>query len=246
MVNVYLLDGKVKGKVDLPKVFQAPHRPDLIQKAVVAEQANVRQPYGVSSLAGLKTSADYFGSRRRTYRQTINRGMTRLPRVKSGGGGLGQVRRVPQSTGGRRAHPPRGRDYTRKLNRKEYMIALHSAIASTASRKLVEGRGHTADVKEVPIVVEDKIEGLKHTKDVLKMFKSLGLDGELASKKKRKMLIVVGEDKGIFNAASNIEGVDVATVNDLDVELLAPGTQAGRLTVWSEAAVKRIGEDGTA
>jgi len=35
--------------------------------------------------------------------------------------------------------------------------------------------------------------------------------------------------------------VDIATVDQLNTELLAPGTQAGRLTVWTESALLRLG-----
>ncbi|MGP8085730.1 MAG: 50S ribosomal protein L4, partial [Methanoregula sp.] len=35
-------------------------------------------------------------------------------------------------------------------------------------------------------------------------------------------------------------GVDVVTVDQLNVEHLAPGMQAGRLTVWTESAVTRL------
>ncbi len=240
MVNVYKLDGKVKGKIDPPKVFETPYRPDLILRVVVAEQANLRQAHGVSSLSGLQTSADYFGSRRRSYRQTINRAMSRLPRIKRGGGGLGDVRRVPQAVGGRKAHPPRKKDYSRKINRKEFQLALNSAIAATSVKQLVEGRSHVVGDLELPIVVEDSIAGLKKAADVVKALESLGLKDELSSKKKKKVLIVVGEDNGIRKAAAGIAGVDVATVKDLDVDLLAPGTHAGRLTVWGESALKSM------
>lgn len=33
-------------------------------------------------------------------------------------------------------------------------------------------------------------------------------------------------------------GVDVIEAKNLNVQLLAPGTDAGRLTVWSESALK--------
>ena len=42
-------------------------------------------------------------------------------------------------------------------------------------------------------------------------------------------LIVVVENKGLVNAASNIPGVEVITVNNLNAEMLAPGTHPGRL-----------------
>jgi large subunit ribosomal protein L4e len=240
MVNVYSLDGKVKGKMELPKAFSTPYRPDLIQKVVIAEQAAMRQPYTTDPEAGLRTSGDYFGSRRNRFRQTINKGNSRLPRLKTGGGGLGKVIRLPQTKGGRRAHGPQGKDYTRKINRKERNLALFSAIAATANKELVESRSHKFAKLELPLVVEDKLQDIKKTSEVVKVFKALNLTEELDSKKKVKVLIVVAEDGGVLKAAGGIDGVDVATLNDLDVESLAPGTHAGRLTLWSESALKGV------
>jgi len=240
MAKIYDIAGKVKGDVKLPKVFSTQYRPDLIRKCVIAINSALRQPYAPSADAGLQTSGDYFGSRRRSYRQTINRGMTRLPRVKSGGGGLGRVVRIPHSKGGRRAHPPKIRSYAKKLNRKEQILALNSAIAATSQKEIVEARGHNINGIELPLIVEDKIEAITKTRDFVALVRSLGLTAEMDSSKKKKLLVIVGTDNGIRRAASNVDGVDVATVNDLDVDLLAPGTHPGRLTLWSESAIKNI------
>jgi large subunit ribosomal protein L4e len=53
-------------------------------------------------------------------------------------------------------------------------------------------------------------------------------------------LIVVAENKGIIKAGNNIPGVDVTTVNNLNTEILAPGTHSGRLTLWSSSAIERL------
>ena len=53
-------------------------------------------------------------------------------------------------------------------------------------------------------------------------------------------LIVVAENRGIFNAASNLSGVDVVAVSDLNAEMLAPGTHPGRLTLWTDGAIERL------
>jgi large subunit ribosomal protein L4e len=240
MANVITLDGKAKGKVELPKAFSTPYRPDLIQRAVIAAYANVRQQYGTDPEAGLRTSGDYFGSRRNRFRQTINKGNSRLPRLKTGGGGLGRVIRLPHVRGGRRAHPPKKADYSRKMNKKEHKLALDSAIAASANKELVASRGHKFESTELPLIVDDKLQDLKKASELMKVLKGIGLAAEMASEKKIKLLIVVNEDNGIHKAAGAIQGVDVATVNDLDVDLLAPGCHAGRLTVWSESAVKNL------
>ena len=259
MSKIYSLDGKEAGNIQLPEVFKAEFRPDLIQRAVVSAEANKRQPYSVKKRAGLGTSADYFGRRRDTYRQTINRGQSRLPREKTGGGGLGKVRRVPQSVGGRRSHPPLGQDFTKKINNKEYLLAIKSAIAATADPELIKGRGHSIEkIKEFPLVVEDSFEKLNKTREVKKTLDVLGLDDDLARaeeksiragrgkmrgrkyKKRKSVLIVVNEDSGIKSGARNIPGVDIARVDELNIELLAPGTHAGRLTLWTKGAINNV------
>jgi large subunit ribosomal protein L4e len=53
-------------------------------------------------------------------------------------------------------------------------------------------------------------------------------------------LIVVAENRGIFDAASNLPGVDVAMINNLNAEMLAPGTHPGRLTLWTNGAIEQL------
>jgi large subunit ribosomal protein L4e len=61
-------------------------------------------------------------------------------------------------------------------------------------------------------------------------------------KKKKSILFIVSEDKGISKVVKNIPGSDFSLVKNLNAELLAPGTHAGRLTIWSESAIKKLGE----
>lgn len=239
MTNIYSTSGKVIGDISLPGVFKTEYRPDIIQRAVVATQANKRQAYGVSIEAGMQTSASYFGRRRGAYRMTINRGMSRLPREKLGGGGLGKVRRVPQSVTGRRAHPPKKKDYSKKLNKKEYLMALKSAIAATANKELVEKRGYGTP-KELPKIVEDSLQSVDKTKDLIGILKKLGFEDELKRNNRKKMLVVVGTDEGIKNATSNLNGVNALLVDELNVSELSLGVKAGRLTIWTKEAIEKL------
>ena len=59
-------------------------------------------------------------------------------------------------------------------------------------------------------------------------------------KKKIGPLVVVTDDKGISKAAVNIPGVNVIRVDDLNTEILAPGADAGRLTIWSQSAMEKL------
>jgi len=52
-VTKYSIKGqKMSEKVELPNVFETTLRPDVIKRAVLAEQTWKRQPKGVSPLAG--------------------------------------------------------------------------------------------------------------------------------------------------------------------------------------------------
>ncbi|MCD6522838.1 MAG: 50S ribosomal protein L4 [Candidatus Diapherotrites archaeon] len=258
---VLSIDGKKIKDITLPEVFSEEYHPTLIRRAVVALQSRRFQPHAPYKYAGLETSATYVG-RRGAFRAGINRGISRLPRVKLPGGGLGEVRKVPHAKGGRRAHPPKVEKIVeKKINKKEKIKATRSAIAATAKKEIVEKRGHKIDsVKHLPIIVEDKFQELSKTKDVVSVLEKIGLKDEIERakvrkeragkqkrrgkrlRKKKSALIIVLDGSKVRRACKNIPGIDVTTPNRLNVELLAPGTHAGRLTIWTESAVKKIGE----
>ena len=58
--------------------------------------------------------------------------------------------------------------------------------------------------------------------------------------RKTSMLIVLSKDCPLAKAAQNLPGFDIIMVKNLNAELLAPGTHAGRLTMWTEDAVKML------
>ncbi|MDF2956942.1 MAG: Ribosomal protein L4 [Candidatus Alkanophagales archaeon MCA70_species_1] len=246
--KVLSLSGEVVREIVLPPVFMEEYRPDLIKRAVLAAQANRLQPYGASVLAGRDTSAESWGP---------GYGVARVPRIKTGR----RAARVPQAVGGRRAHPPKPEKIlSEKINKKERRKALRSAIAATADESLVRQRGHKFSA-ELPIVMEDAFEGLKKTRDVKEVFERIGVWEDVLRAKERKVragigkmrgrryktkksvLIVFGTEgghEGIRRAARNLPGVDVVHVRLLNAELLAPGTHAGRLTVWTESAIRGL------
>ena len=53
----------------------------------------------------------------------------------------------------------------------------------------------------------------------------------------KSVLLVVAQTDGLAKAARNIPGVDVVAAKNLSAEDLAPGGDAGRLTVWTKAAI---------
>ncbi len=261
-VDVFDLQGKPVEKIDLPEIFSEPVREDLIQRAVLSSQANRRQAYGVDTMAGKRTSAHYHGYRRHRYAM-MGREMARAPRLhgKTVPFMNMQARFVPQAKGGREAHPPLvERVWEQKMNKKEKQKALKSAVAATALKELVEKRGHAlGKIKELPIVVEDRLQEISKTKDLVAFLERIGLNQELERIQERKIragkgktrgrkyrtkigpLFVIAEDKGIFKAAKNIIGSDVCNAKGLSAEILAPGTSAGRLTIFTKSALGKLG-----
>lgn len=261
------LDGSEGSDVDLPVQFSERVRPDIIKKSVLAAQANRRQPYGADERAGLK-HVTHWKKRSRAYRGIRGRGYpsSRTPRKITFRRGMqmsGPGGEAPQAVGGRRAHPPKAeKDWSKDINEKERRKAIRSAITATTDSELVRSRGHRVEGVEIPLVVSNDIEGLDKTADVEAFLRDLGLEDELARvnvrqeragrgtmrgrRYKRKVgpLLVVGENDGILRAAANIPGVDAVMVEQLNAELLAPGTDPGRLVVWSENAINRLNEEG--
>ena len=56
----------------------------------------------------------------------------------------------------------------------------------------------------------------------------------------KSILLVVSNRDGLHKAARNVPGVDAVATKDLSAEDLAPGGDAGRLTVWTKAAIEEL------
>jgi len=261
MANVYSIKGEKVGTVKLGEVFNTPLREDLISKVVISQQSNKRKKYGADPMAGKRTSAHYHGSAHVYGRARMaKREMARMARIHGEGPLLFGARFVPQAIKGRECHPPMAeRDWSRDLNNKEKKLALLSAIAASTNKELVKGRGHKVDgLKEVPLVVVDDFEKLSKTKEVNGALLALGLKAELNRSKDKKIRAGIGKSRGrpyrkkkgplvivskkcsLQKAARNIAGLDIAIANQLNTELLAPGTHAGRLTIWTKSAIEEV------
>jgi len=249
--KIFNLEGKPIGKINLPPIFGTPLRPDVIKRAVLAIQSNRFQPQGRDPMAGKRTTAESRG---------VGLGISRVPRTK---GPAGRAALAPGTVGGRVAHPPTSeKNIVKRIPKKEKHLALLSAIAATASKEVVASRGHSIeDVLSIPLIVADDLEELKKTKEVEETLIHLGVLSDIyrvresrkirAGKGKRRgrrikqavgPLIVLAENKGVMEAARNIPGVDIVTVNSLNAEILAPGAHPGRLTIWTEGAIKKLSE----
>jgi len=53
-------------------------------------------------------------------------------------------------------------------------------------------------------------------------------------------LIIYGKDQGLTKAFRNIPGVDLVSVNKMNLQKLAPGGHVGRFVIWTESAFERL------
>ncbi len=186
------------------------------------------------------------------------RGVARVQRIK----GQSTAAQSPNNVGGRRAHPPRQeRVWHIKINEKERRMARLSALAASADRELVAGRGHRfSDDIHLPIVFDDDMELLSRSSDVEQMLGSLGVvediarvrdgthiragKGKMRNRRYREpvgpLVVVASMDVPLARSARNLAGVTVATPASLNTEKLAPGGDAGRLVLFSRKAMEII------
>lgn len=249
-VHVYSLEGEVVKTVDLPTVFRGYIRTDLIRRAVTAAQANRRQAYGSKPRAGLRHSVRWSGK---------GHGVSRVPRIR--GTMIGA--QAPGTVGGRRAHPPRAEAvWSKKVNENERRMARNAAIAALKEASIVIARGHRfKDELSLPVVVEDGIETLAPesgaTQEGVKILETIGVfpdvdrakegrhvragRGKMRGRRYRQptsLLVVVKDPESVRRLFGNLPGVEVVSPSALNAEILAPGGDPGRLTMFSEGALE--------
>ncbi len=258
---IYDVDGKKGKQMEVPEFFKAVVRKDLIQKIV--ESMKRKQPYSPNPLAGNMYSASgKLKHHRHVWKSQYGRGMSRVPRKQRSRKGsqfdwVGAT--VPNTRGGRRAHPPKVLSMIgeNKINKKELKAAIISALSATASEKWVLKRYETLKnqkIETLPIIIESKITELK-IKKVLEILKKI-LGEKLFSVSIRKREVRSGKGKlrgrkhkinsGLLFVTGNNEKLkttafEVLDVNTLSVENLA-NTEPGRITVYTEKAIKDLGE----
>jgi len=251
-VSVYDLEGKSIGQVELPKYFETPVRADLIRRAVVALQSGTFQPQGRDPMAGKRTTAESIG---------VGHAMSRVPRVKGDRYPRGNLAGfAPNTVKGRLTFPPSpSKTLQKKINRKELKQAMLSALAATTSGELARARGHRLPPDfELPLVVSNDVEQVTASSEASKILKNLKIwdDVERASKRRNRggrgsvrgrphkrpvsALLVVEKKQTVQRAFRNLPGVKVVEAASLNVCDLAPGTHPGRLTIWTQSAIKSL------
>lgn len=250
VVKILELDGSNQNTIDLPTVFKTPYRPEVIQKVYNNLNSYSFQKQGRYPAAGQMVSAES---------RNTGLGIARLARAKGEGfPRAGQAAGVAGVRHGRLAHPPVSwKNIYKKVNKKEKLLALCSAIAATANADLIRKRGHLLNNSiQLPIVVSNEIESVTKSKDLEKIIIKLGFEDDLKRTYARRIksvhknstnrrsalsvLIIVSNDANIGRLNNSLPGIAVKKVKSVSVLDLAPGSKPARLTIFSENAIKEL------
>eukprot|EP00955_Chlamydomonas_euryale_P046068 353313-Chlamydomonas_euryale.AAC.11 len=121
-------------------------------------------------------------------------------------------------------------------------------------------KGHAMQkVPEVPLVLSDAVESVSKTSKALEILKKIGAAPDVEKAKASKQLrrgkgkmrnrrytlrkgplIVFANDSGISRAFRNLTGVEVTSVDRLNLLQLAPGGHMGRFCVWTKSAFDKL------
>lgn len=250
ITNILETDGSNKSTITLPAVFETPYRPEVIQKVYNNLNSYTFQRQGRYPAAGQMVSAES---------RNTGLGIARIARARGEGfPRAGQAAGVASVRHGRLAHPPVSwKNIYKKVNKKEKLLALCSAIAATTNSELIKRRGHKIkDEIQLPIVVSNEIESVVKSKDLEKILFNLGLEEDLKRTFIRRnksyhknsinrrsalsVLILVGNDEKIGRLSNSLPGITVKSVKSVSVLDLAPGSKPVRLTIFSENAIKEL------
>lgn len=255
--NVYNKEMKSTKTIEMPKVFDSNIRPDVLLKVYETQKLTTMQPYGAMEGAGAQYSASgIFRKKRHAWKGTYGKGISRVPRkimMRNGSSFTSVGATVAFARGGRNPNAPRSeKNRFYKINKKELKLALKTAFAGTINAKAIEEKYHKA--LESGIVFDNSVLELK-TKDFLKLLETAMKEGYNTAIKTKKVRAGRGKTRGrkyktsaglLFVIASNEEmkrtGIDVVKTNELKISDLSPNGVPGRLTCYSENAIKEIGE----
>jgi len=238
----------------LPGVFTVPIRLDIVHFVHSNISKNSRQAHAVNDKAGMKHSAESWGT---------GRAVARIPRVSgSGTHRAGQAAFGNQCRKGRMFAPLKTwRRWHRKVNLKQKRHAAASALAASALPPLVQARGHrVGNTPFLPLVVDDKLESVEKTKDIIAFLKRFGayedVERVVETKavrpgigkvrnhryklRKGPLVIYEGASQNLRHALRNLPGVEICNVHRLNLRQLAPGGTLGRFIIWTAGAFKAL------
>lgn len=182
-------------------VFGIEANQNSVKKMIKLQLDSIRQ-----GTQKAKTRAEVSGGGRKPYRQkgtgNARQGSIRAPHYRKGGV----------------AFAPTPRSYTFKINKKERLLALKSALSIKANEKAIK------------IVDSLELTSLK-TKEAKALMAKLNLSGKI-------LFITSGDAENIYMATRNLDNVAVIMVNELNVYDLIHADQV----VIDEASLKHIEE----
>ena len=180
-VKLINLKGEEVKELKVNEIFDITPNDKVLYDAIILQQASLRQ--GTHST---KTRSEVRGGGRKPWRQK-----------GTGHARQGSIRAV-QWVGGGRYGTPVPRDYSKKMNRKERVLAIKSAYA------------HKAIDNEI-IVLEDLVLETPKTKDFIKVLDSLKITD-------KKILLVVKElDENVILATRNLNNIILVTPEEISV-----------------------------
>jgi len=201
-IPVYNMSGEVVRNIDAADaVFAYPVNEALVHQVLVAQRANAHQ-----GTADTKTRSEVVGSVRKLYRQK-GTGRARPGSIKSG------LRR-----GGAVIFGPHPRDVSVSLPKKMRRAAIKSVLSSKVSEQ------------ELVVLDELRFDAPK-TRDMLKVMKSLGIEG--------KAIVALSEmDEIVVKSARNLQNIKTMPARQLNV---ADMLSYNKL-LMTEAALRQIEE----
>ena len=247
-------EGNKTKEIVLPSVFNSAIRNDVITK--VFECTKKQQPYGAYVIAGKQAASSKQSHRRHKYKTLYGHGVSRIPRkvmTRRGESFYWRGAFIPGTVGGRAAHPPKPIKRKIKINDKERKFAIKGAIAATASKETIKKKYKTLKIPpNLPIIIDSSILNQK-SKDIIKLFSKL-LNKKIKSEKKvragkgkrrgrkykkesRALLVISQKEKA--TKLKNF-GLDIFKIGQLNISVLAPGGEPGRITIWTEKAVEEL------
>ena len=256
-------DGK---NVTLPSAFEASYRPDLIRRAVHSSRANRRQSYGHrehggkrAPQPGMKHSVEWWGKGRgvsRIMRKTGARTGAQNPHTRGGRRAHGPMVQKEWSQKLNTKEANAARDSAIAASADAEMVSARGHRFSDNVRFPIVIGGYSEDGEDFDV---ESLPLEKATKKFIAMMESIGVGDDLvranngrnirAGKGKmrgrrrrtpRSILLVVAQRDALAKAARNVPGVDVAISKALCAEDLAPGGDAGRLTVLTKSAIEAL------
>jgi len=255
-LQIYDAQGK-KSKELATSLFDSEIREDIVQK--IAETEKEKQPYAPYLWAGMETSAHgNVKHNRHVWKSDRGKGVARYPKKRMSDKGerfVWVAAVIPGVRKGRRAHPPKVIRTDIKINQKEKIRGLLSALAMVSSEEMIKKKYSSLENSKIslklPVVFDSKITSVKAKEFFKALEQVLGQElfsvaiqkkeirAGLGKKRNRRyksnagMLLVIGNKE-----QRKISGIDVIMAKDLRVKDLA--LNGPRLTAFTEQAIKDL------